>query len=380
MKLGFSAYNVGPFKMLRQIANEAAWYGHDTTLTSLRPDGEEQLEDALNRSAERLRSCDAVILGVSNAVDAETAVARRLHEEMPLFVVEDYPGNALMDPAAKGTAPFHVAVFPAMPGKEDAYRAFGFPESVYVGPPPHWETDKNAYEQARGLRRNGGVRKVRDGDERTITAEDAVIYVPGAKTIETEAALLRQLLEQFHDRLDRTVFHYRPHPGEAGSEKWRGKREEYDALLASIRGELGDAWTIANDELRSPAEQALRDTADARSHGVADVSVTGPGATAINWLGLLGHNTVVSMDLVMRGESLSAYEDSPGVRGLGAVARNLGQVRDAVRGLLHDPAVREALRIRQQAYAGSETCSIDWNTAPKILEAIQKRTKNNHSH
>lgn len=364
MRLGFFAFNTGPGKMMARLAEAAKAKKVETVLVP--PLGNEVVQ----RKIEELRRCQAVLLGVSSEYDEETAVARELGREVPMFVVEDYPRNSLAETAPlRGAAPIVRGIFTARPGYEAELAAYGYhPDGiVHVGPPAHWQDDLQAFREARRMRREGRVLKQKTagaGDACPVLPTDRVLYVSGAKNIVREIELIAELVRIFRNELDRTVIHYRGHPGEPGDWKRNGHEEEYANLLAQMNTARGKVWSIANTEMLSPSDPSQRAVADAKSHGSADISLAHPGATAWNWLGYEGQPGAVMMPLIW--DTAIDYEKSPAVEGVASVVRTMTDVRHAI-AEIGSPHGAEALRRRQRAFLHMTGDPIDWNTAPKVI-------------
>ena len=370
MKLGLFGYNVGPGKLMLRLADAAKARGVDPlVIPSLCP---KELEDI----ASELRKCAAVVLGISYEYDKETAVAKMLGDSSSIFVIEDHPRNALAetDPL-RGAAALMRGIFPALPGYEDELAAYGYrPEGiVQAGPPAHWQDDMLAFRDAKAMRKKEQVRKrMQDGtnDSYPVLTTDRVLYVSGAKNIRQEIQLVAQLIETFRNTLDRTVIHYRGHPGERRDFREKGREKEYDDLLAQMSAARLGTWGIANDSLQNPTDPAQRAVADAKSHGIADISVAHPGASAWNWLGYEGHLGLAAMPLVW--DSDVDYEKSSAVEGVACVVRTIADVRGSI-AALSDPAGIADLQKRQSTYLRTAGEPVDWNTAPKVIDSILKR-------
>lgn len=368
-KLGFYAANEGPGKLMATLASVAKARGHQALVCP--PLGIECLDPYISRFAD---DCAAVVLGYSPDQRhdiRETVVIKALRGKRPIVCVEDFPKIALTDTQDfRDTASDVTAVFTALPGYERELIHFGYLKAAvrHVGPPAHWHCDTQAVQAGKKLRDNGALRKRRRGDPSTEVTLDPhanarIVYVSGGRNIVKEAELMLQVLSSDPE----VVLHYRGHPGERSL--FHGREQEFERLKQELEQKLEGTWMLANYELLSPTELTLRQTADAKSIGTADVCFVNPGASSLNWAGYAGIVIACAFPLLRTEDRGFDYEFlAPRVA---RVIRDLREVPDVVRELLSSDG-RQRLWEHQRQNLRMDKSPMDWNTGPKIMEAIEE--------
>ena len=140
MKYGFVAYDMGPSKYNKMIADRMLKAQHHEVVFV--PAQKKDL--ALEYGAE-LATCDLIVFGgpASFDTEVETNLLDALPEEIPLVVLEDVPGSCLR-PKFKNYASRAKVVVVAMEQSAQGALQFGYQATEYLGLPQHWKSGYDA--------------------------------------------------------------------------------------------------------------------------------------------------------------------------------------------------------------------------------------------
>ena len=137
MKVGFVAYDMGPSKYTKIVADEMV-KRHEIVFVP------PQKKDLIEEYGAQLALCDLIVLGGPASFDTEieTGLLDALPGDIPLVILEDVPGSCLRPKFKKYTQRVKV-VIGAFEQWQSRLLEFGYAHVAYLGYPQNW---KDAYD------------------------------------------------------------------------------------------------------------------------------------------------------------------------------------------------------------------------------------------
>ncbi len=138
MKVGFVAYDMGPSKYTKIVADEMV-KRHEIVFVP------PQKKDLIEEYGAQLALCDLIVLGGPASFDTEieTGLLDALPADIPLVILEDVPGSCLRPKFKKYASRAEVVIV----GMEQSARGalqFGYQTTEYLGFPQHWKSGYDA--------------------------------------------------------------------------------------------------------------------------------------------------------------------------------------------------------------------------------------------
>ncbi|MBI2052181.1 MAG: hypothetical protein HYT38_00685, partial [Candidatus Sungbacteria bacterium] len=194
MKLGFYCFDNAGGDAMKILAEAAIAANHDVILFPKQTRGLAQESE--------VAGLDAMVTGLSSfETDQELAFAELcIAHRIPWYVFEDVPGACLRS-KAKEWASRAKLVFLALPSGADAAREFGYPGSVYLGPPPQWRLEYEKLMRAKAENWRAGMEKSIFGGLalRGLDQKDKVIGLIGGKDPEENNRVIQVVISAVRD-------------------------------------------------------------------------------------------------------------------------------------------------------------------------------------
>ncbi len=357
MKFGFFCFDNAGGDAMSILADAAYQAGHESMLFP------KQVRGLAQNSESEVTGLDAMVTGLSSfEVDQELAFADLcVKSRVPWYVFEDVPG-ACLRPKAKEWANQAKLVFLALPSGADDAAKFGYPGSVYLGPPPQWRVEYEKLMQAKAENRRARIDKAVYGGMmfRSLGPYDKVIGLIGGKDPEENNRVI-QIVVAAIAGMENIVLAFSQHPGEKPDPD---KPEEVECFrrLFLERNRMLERIVWAN----------TNQWAGAQVVGVADVMIYASG-TNISIAGAYARVPGIYLD----DEGVRARmvkqtgQEKWFVAELGGTHKASGDfgLSMALSTLIKDPATRQALyHSQEQAFPLPE----DWHTETKIIRFLEQ--------
>ncbi|MBI4118964.1 MAG: hypothetical protein HY452_01750 [Parcubacteria group bacterium] len=357
MKFGFFCFDNAGGDAMSILADAAYRAGHEAMLFP------KQTRGLAQRSESDLAGLDAMVTGLSSfETDQELAFAEIcVGRGIPWYVFEDVPG-ACLRPKAKEWANRAKLVFLALPSGADAAREFGYPGSVYLGPPPQWWLEYERLMQVRADDDRSMIQKHASGGQLLVPLgpNDKVVGLIGGKDPEENNRVIKIVTTAIAS-MENIVLAFSQHPGEKPNpdkpeevKRFRRLFEERRRMLAQI--------TWANTSQWSGSQVA----------GAVDVMVYASG-TNISIAGAYARVPGIYLDdePVRKRLCVQSGQGKWFVTELGGACRVFGwnDLSWTLEVLFMDQKARQALYHQQeQAFPLPE----DWHTETKIIRFLEQ--------
>lgn len=372
MKLGFFCYDNAAGDAMAILAKVAGELGYTAVLFP------KQVHGAIQRALE-MRDCNFVVTGLSSfQTQEELDLVAALPTEVRWVVFEDVPG-ACMRPLVKerGMANRAGLVLLASPAMADAARAFGYGNSVHLGPPPQWRKEYDGLmaaiaankraEMMFGLADDNGVYKYNCRIDNG--GHDTVVGLIGGKDPEENDRIIGIVVDAIDNMYDDPVFAFSQHPGEKAERKPGMSDEEYQKEVGRFERLFAERKQILID-----SDVWVADTASWKGvelAAAADVMVYASG-TNISIAGAYARRPAVYLNdegVRARIAKQSGGDGSWFVAELGgAIKAGSGEeLADCLKTALSDSG-KEGLRRSQEA---AFPIPDDWHTEVKIIKYLE---------
>ncbi|MEK7077696.1 MAG: hypothetical protein AAB928_01200 [Patescibacteria group bacterium] len=360
MKIGFYCFDNAGGDAMKLLAEAAFKAGHEDVLFSKQTRGL-----ALE---EEIAGFDAMVTGLSSfETEQELAFAEIcLRHNIPWYVFEDVPG-ACLRPKAKDLAPRAKLVFLALPSGADDAREFGYPGSVYLGPPPQWRVEYETLTQAKAENWRSKMCKRIGSGEATfgLYQNDKVVGLIGGKDPEENNRVIKLLVSVVLGMgKDNIVIAFGRHPGEKPNPDKPGDQGRFERAFAERSNMLESIWTGVTDDTGV--------WKGSRIAGAADVMVYASG-TNISIAGAYARVPAVYLDDKGVRERIKSQsgQEKWFVAELGGAYKASGDfgLSMALNMLIKDPSARQDLyHLQEQAFPLPD----DWHTEHKIIRFVEQ--------
>ncbi|MFY9493491.1 MAG: hypothetical protein WAP55_03385 [Minisyncoccia bacterium] len=365
MKIGFYCFDNAGGDAMSLLVGAAKAARHDTALFIKQERGLAQDSNMVG--------LDAMITGLSSfEPEQELAFAEICREHnIPWYVFEDVPG-ACLNPKAKDWAPKAKLVFLALPSGADDARKFGYPGSVYLGPPPQWRVEYETLMAAKAENWRARMRKVVGGGLAMfgLDQNDKVVGLIGSKDPEENNRVISVVVSAMRG-MDNVILAFGQHPGEKPNPDKPGDQERFERAFAERSKMLESVWTgVTNDTSVWKGS---------RIAGAADVMVYA-SATNISIAGAYARVPGIYLDdegvrARMRAQS---GQEKWFVAELGGAFKVSGLLSLKVRlnMLINDPLTQQDLHhFQEQSFPLPD----DWHTERKIIRFVEQTFRSSPS-
>jgi hypothetical protein len=362
MKFGFYAFDVGPSKMLRMIADRAKKMGHEILFVP------PQKEGLAMDYFEELKTCDVVLGGLSSfrvkdgcmypILEEEWLIRALSQENVPYVMIEDAPEVSLKPfiMEASGLVAGLIVAFPQWVEKIETTDRFAYKNVKHLGPPAHWRV---SYEDMiySDLRERCSKTRINEG-EAPLAPNDKIVFYGGGKAPRQDNEVLEAVVEACHLALgDSFVLAFRRHPGE-------GQVNDPDAF-ARREEILHGIWMISGTD--DP------DITMGELVGASDLTVfanrnTDAIVAAYARVPEIFYYTSVLRE---RNKALGSKDGSWSIVEDGGVWKTDGkeELRVAVAAFLDDDSPERRMLLESQC--ANYPVPKDWDTAPKIVRYLE---------